>query len=334
MSMRKVRLGQDYRFQWSPARLMTVPTSATAVVVWPAGSQSYSLTIRGNDTVTAVSSDRRQITVTVGTSGALASLIDGNPMPAMLVNAATQEIPVLLTRVVSSGVYELADPLPLVAGAAGTIRWLTGSATIPLAHVPATPIRPVAWRVTYTPIINGGTGSVATEVGALAVVRDVFATGLVDGSLSVVAPWLRGTIAPSMAGLSTYILAGYDLLISLIRPRLPVGTWEDSLAGAQFHRAHALAAQICVCDDLAGRGVARTDLRAQLAADLKAELGGCFARIEWLDVNGDGLATANEGATRTAAPILSHVTNLTVMDYSADPTTPDVFDRVRVTGPM
>lgn len=115
MTMRKVRLGQDYRFQWSPARLMTVPTSATAVVVWPSGSQSYSLTIRGNDTVTAVSSDRRQITVTVGTSGALASLIDGNPMPAMLVNAATQEIPVLLTRVVSSGVYELADPLPLVA---------------------------------------------------------------------------------------------------------------------------------------------------------------------------------------------------------------------------
>ena len=103
----------------------------------------------------------------------------------------------------------------------------------------------------------------------------------------------------------------------------------DAIVDARDQRdADAAATRI------AGRGVARGELRAQLALDLKAELDGCFARLEWVDVNGDGLATADEGATRTAQPVLSHVTNANIMDYSDDPTTPDTFDRFRVTGSM
>lgn len=343
--MRKLRIGSPYLFQWRPERTDAVPTSATLSILWAAGTQTYSLTVRANDIVTAISTDRKRLTLEFefSSTGILADLLDGNPLPAHFSNDSYGQIPVMVTRLVSSvnnpgvtpdtGVVELADPLP-AATAGGYIKWLTGSATVSSAHIGSSPIRPVKWTVAYTPKIGGETGAARVETGVLAVVRDVFSTGLVDASLSVVAPWLRGAIAPSMPGLGNYIAAGEDLLISLIRPRLPSGTWEDSVAGGQFHRAHALATQISVCDDLAGRGVARNDLRAQLALDLKSELDGCFARLEWVDINGDGLATADEGATRTAQPILSHVTNANIMDFSDDPTTPDTFDRFRVTGSM
>ncbi len=340
MSLRKLRPGSDYLFQWRPAKLDAAPTAATLSIYWAGGTETYALTIRADDTFSIPTGDRRRISVTFGSDGILPTMADGSPMPAYVSSDSYGQVPVLVSRLVSSvnnapptddtGVVELVDPLPVAFGNGGTLRWMTGTATIPSADIPTSPIRPVKFAVAYTPMVGGDPSTARVETGVLAVVRDIFATGLVDSSLSVVAPWLRSAIAPSMPSLANYIAAGEDLLVSLIRPRLPSGTWEDSVAGGQFHRAHSLATQITVCDDLAGRGVARTDLRAQLAADLKSELDACFSRLEWCDVNGDGLATADEGAMRTASPILSHVTNSAVMDYSNDPTTPDVFRRVRV----
>ena len=332
MAMRKLRIGSPHLFIWRPAMALAAPTAASLSIYWPLATQTYALTIRGNDTVAAPTGDRRRLAVTFGASGILADFLDGAPLHAHLSADSYGQIPVRVTRLVSSvnnvapiedtGVLELADPLSEDVTNGGTLRWLTGSATISAAHLPASPTRAIKFEVAYTPKIGGETAAAVVESGVLAVVRDVFATGLTDGEASARAPWLRSAISDSSVSLAEFIETGESTLISAMRAheKMPADTWEDQLSGPQFLRAHVLAVELAVCDDMIARGIDRSARREQAEKDFYRELARVFARFEWVDANNDGAVNAGDSDSPAYVPGVSTGTgnaNLTDID---DPT--------------
>lgn len=336
--MDKVRIGDDHLFQVNPALPLAAGRTCTLTIAWAAGSQTYSLARRTDDAISALSTDRRRLTLTWGGDGAPADLLAGNPMAAHVTRDAFAQIPVRVVRVVSlgddSGVVELADALPqAVNPVGGSVEWLTVSTTIPAAHVPTSPVRPVAWRMTYTPWLGGAAIPERTESGVLAVVRERFATGLTDASALSLAPWLRTSITSATPTLADWIAGAESLLVSSIRAHkaMPTGAWEDDLQGRQFLRAHALAVEVVVCDDLIARGVDRTARREQAAADLAAELDRAFTRLEWVDVNGDGIIDEGEsGGASTFSPCAASGTSNASLVTFDDPTEAVKLQRVTV----
>ena len=113
-------------------------------MAWPAGSQTYTLARRRDDTITALSTDRRRLTLAWSDDGAPADLLAGNPMPAHVSRDSLAQIPVRVVRLVSlgtgNGVVELADALPqAVNPVGGYLEYLTVSCTIPDEDVPTSP---------------------------------------------------------------------------------------------------------------------------------------------------------------------------------------------------
>lgn len=344
MAMHKLRIGSDYAFHWRPLAPLVTPTTATLSIYWTGGTETYALTFRGADTFTAPTGDRRRLSVTFGTSGILADFLDGSPLPAHVSSDSYGQIPVRVKRLVSSvnnvapaddtGVLELCDPLPNEVANGGTLRWLTGSATIPLADLPTDPERPIAWRVAYTCKLGGETTSSRVETGVLAVVRDVFATGLTDAEAAARAPWLRTAISSGSASLAESVETAEAALISAMRahPEMPADTWEDQLSGPQFLRAHVLMTEVVVCDDLIGRGIDRSARRTQAADDLATELDRVFARLEWVDLDGDGVPDTGEGdAPAYAVGVSSGTSNSALTDID-DPTDAVTMTRYETQG--
>lgn len=345
MAMRKLRIGSDYRFVWTPAAPLITPTTATLSIYWTGGTQTYALTFRAVDTFTVPTGTRTRLAVTFGADGILADFLDGSPLPAHVSSDSYGQIPVRVKRLVTStnnadpeedtGVLELCDPLPNEVANGGTLRWLTGSATVSSAHLPSDPARPIAWRVAYVGKLGGETIASRTETGVLAVVRDVFATGLTDAEAAARAPWLRTAISSGSASLAEFVETAEAALISAMRAHqeMPADTWEDQLSGPQFLRAHVLATEIAVCDDLIARGIDRTARRTQAAEDFAAELDRVFARLEWVDLDGDGVPDEGEGDAPAYVPGVSTGTgnaNLTDID---DPTDAVAMTRYGVQDP-
>ncbi len=338
--MQKLRIGEDYLFQVRPALPLAMGLSCSLVVAWPAGAQTYTLTRRRDDTITALSTDRRRLTLAWSDDGAPADLLAGNPMAAHITRDSIAQIPVRVVRVVSlgtgTGVVELADALPQTASpVGGFLEWLTVSCNIPAEDLPASPVRPVAWRMSYTPYVGGAAIPARSESGVLAVVRDRFATGLTDAAALSHAPWLRSALTSASPTLADWIASAESLLVSSIRAhqRMPAGTWEDDVQGRQFLRAHALAVEVVVCDDLIARGVDRAARREQAAADLAAELDRAFARLEWVDADGDGVVDTGEGdnAATFSPCALSGTSTATLVTFD-DPNEAVELCRVQVGG--
>lgn len=324
--MQKVRIGEDFLFQVRPAQPLAVGLTCSLAVAWPAGAETYTLARRTDDTITALSTDRRRLTLTWGNDGAPADLLAGNPMAAHLSRDSFAQIPVRVVRVVSlgsgNGVVELADALPQsVNPVGGYVEYLTVSCTIPAADVPTSPVRPVAWRMTYTPWVGGASTPQRAEAGVLAVVRDRFETGLTDAAALTHASWLRQSLTAATPTLAPWIESAEGLLVSSIRAhrQMPADAWEDALSGRQFLRAHCLAVEVVVCDDLIARGVDRTARREQAAADMVAELDRVFSRLEWVDADGDGVVDTGEGAAAAFVPTASSGTSNTALVTFDDP---------------
>lgn len=337
--MQKVRIGQDHLFQVRPAQPLAVGATCSLTVAWPAGSQTYTLARRRDDTITALSTDRRRLTLTWSDDGAPADLLAGNPMPAHVSRDSLAQIPVRVVRLVSlgtgNGVVELADALPqAVNPVGGYLEYLTVSCTIPDEDVPTSPVRPVAWRMTYTPWVGGASTPQRVETGVLAVVRDRFETGLTDAAALTHAPWLRSALTAATPTLAPWIESAEGTLVSAIRAHqaMPADTWEDALSGRQFLRAHCLAVEVAVCDDLIARGVDRTARREQAAADMVAELDRVFSRLEWVDADGDGVVDAGEGGAAAFTPTASSGTSNAALVTFDDPTEAVELSRYQVGG--
>lgn len=344
--LRKLTIGQDHYFKWEPPQ--GLPESApTLTINWPAGAANYSLAAwRGNDTVTAISADRKFLTCTWGTGALFSAYSQGEPQPAWLDIAGKGQIPVRVLRLsavdavtpTTVGTLELAEPLPhsvLMTGTpAATLVWPTWVVLVPGTDIPAAQTRPILWKVTYKMSLDDySPGTYLTDRGELAAVKAPFDTGLTDAQLLKVFPGLASAFSQGQASWREQIQAGFDLLVGRILPELPAGMYEDNLAGTQWLRAHAIATSIVILSDMMMRG--RDFKEALLIAEeqLAHEIRLRLSRKEWVDLNSDGAIDAGEKDPQSPwlGMIRSHVTDPTVMDLSGDAITPAVYNRSRVT---
>ena len=294
--MRKVCIGYDHRFRWAPPDPYEMQvTDPTLTVHWPGGQETYTLTFPGYAEVTAISDDRRTLTVT-WSAGAW-DMGDPAPVAARVAAAELGQVNVRVVRLSDGDQVELESPLPDAITAVGAVlRALVCAVTIPLADVPATPVRPVRFSVEYASLTGGSTSIIdRLDMGVLAVVRHPFSTGLVDGELTRIAGWTRNAYPAGQSGLGDAISSSLDTLIGHIRHRRP-DLYEDQLAGPQFRRAHAILAQLAILDEYIARGQDRGAARDRLAAELDAELDRVFAALEWVDANDDGEADDTQAA--------------------------------------
>jgi hypothetical protein len=311
--------------------------AADLVVSWPGGAQTYTLTARASDTLADLATDRRSIEVTWGTSGQPTDWQEWMPTPA-LIRSGTGEagVPVSVLRVYSSGALtgwlELSDSLPVeVEVGTWSVAWLGHVCDLDAGHVPSSPVRAVKWRVRVSAPTEWGAQLVSVvDRGVLSVVYAPFETGLTDAVLRRHAPWTSAYLTQGVPSWVGVIGATLEDLERRLDRALPDGKYADDTAGAQFERAHALLAQIAICDELAGRNIDRSALRTQLAEDFKAEFEAAVQHRDWLDADGDNVVSDGETGRTAGVPARSHMTDSAVIDLD-DVTTPDVYTRRRVT---
>lgn len=326
---RKLVAGVDGYFWWAPqsGRIDAVPTLS---VQWPAGTQAYGMVEgRAEDEITAISADRRTLTVTWGADGPPTDLLaEVSPVVirsdtgGAVIAARIQRV---LTDTGAAGTLALAEPLPhAVAIVSGCLLdWLLFYAVIPAGHIGTSALRHVRWSLAHGPQIGGVIPSIARAQGLLHVVKAAFDTGLSDGALVALIPALAQMVP---AGQSTWGLQrriAEEQLVSEIRGRLPAGSYEDDVAGPQFLLAHAYLSAALAQDGRAAMGVegaqAGADAMRARAAD---EIDRCFRRLSWVDADRDGVVDESETdiAQRSLAGLgASHVTNAAVfLDDSVD----------------
>ena len=138
MPARKLLTGLSHVFRWSNADGV-LASNPTLTIDWPAGAQSYSLTLsRQVDQVTALSADRRTLTVTWGGSGSPTTAISGDqPAPVVLQSIGLVGASLRVVRVVTDdgieGTLELAEPVPHQVAFTvnpANLHWLQRQATI------------------------------------------------------------------------------------------------------------------------------------------------------------------------------------------------------------
>jgi hypothetical protein len=341
--IRKLIIGKAHSWRWAPPADLYA-TVAELKIYWPAGTQTYALAKRAGDTVKTVvaNSGRRQLTIECGDDGVLTTFAGGQPEPAWFTYAGQAQYPVRIARVTASNggnppttpatmTVELAEPLPSNAPDAGALEWQTFTEQISSGHIPATMQRAVRWRVEYTPVFGGATLDDRYDHGTLAVIQVPFATGLTDGSLIAIAPWMANARPAGQMSWGPQIAAGLDRLVSLVVPELPADRWEDHLTGEPWHRAHALATVLGVLEWQQQQGQDRTAAIERAEQELAAEVARRLKRIEWLD-DGDGTLESGESGIVREVSVRSHVTDASVCVFD-EVDTPDTIYRERMGEP-
>lgn len=333
--MMKVTIGIDYAFRWAPQDPQNYATGGTLTAWWPTQAPQvtpttpveYELTARTPDAVTAISSDRRTLSVSWGGDGAPSGFIGTQPEPVWLDLGAYGQVPARISRVLSDdetghGTLELAEPLPtkIAAAATGSIYWLTLTATIDAGDIPSAPVYPVRWSVVATTTRLGLSVPTEQDRGMLSVVWQPFETGLTDAQLARMAPWTAAARPSGVQSWAGAIESGLERLLAALRPSIQTGKTEDDLNGPQFLRLHGLCAQLAILDDLAARGTPRDGARTQLAADYDAELKLALNRLDYIDITGTGEVTAADVDVSQGWSGLggSAQTNPNAMNYTID----------------
>lgn len=343
MPARKLLTGLSHVFRWSNADGV-LASNPTLTIDWPAGSQSYSLTqSRQVDSVTALSADRRTLTVTWGASGSPTTAISGDqPAPVVLQSIGLVGAALRVVRIVTDdgieGTLELAEPVP--HGVAfgvnpANLHWLQRQCTIPSIDQPATPTRNIRWTVDYETFdsFNIEPLQYLRDRDVLHVVAMEFQTGLSDGDLLGYVPDLRSR--PS--GQGSWKLqrdAALDELVGLIRKRI-APRHEDVLPGRQFVRAHAYLAAAVILDGTSVGGQDRTALATYYRERAMVELDNVLSLIDWQDINLDGQVQQAEvdvaASQQLARQVGSTLTEPGVVLFADDPNAPHPLTLARVT---
>jgi len=290
-TQRKAVIGEDHTFVWrAPGPLTTTPL---LTLTKPDGTDIVDtpLPLTNPAALSAIANDRR--TLTIGSStptnactgpdfGAIAVIGQDGGFAIAQVERFNSDTEIVLSRPL---------PHPIDVGLGATVQWLTYAATIASADLGASPLRNIAWRMTYDRRFNGlGVELETASRGVLQLVRVPFNTGLTDADLAALVP---SVVVPGRQdSMSPQIDAALELLEQAIAVRLDADVYPDQLSGRQFRVAHAYMAAHLVEN---GRRLApgtepRTDLRAE-AERLIAE---ALARPEWIDIDDDGVVDANE----------------------------------------
>lgn len=338
---RRYTAGEDGLFLWTCPAPDAYATAATLTVAYAAGSETVALACRDADTITAISADRRRITIENDDGGPLP---DGlQPLPAWIAYGTASQIPVRVLRMVSSTdpvevgdpytiVVELSEPLPHDVSLLGFVRWQVFSGTLP---TPSSAEGPVRWSVSYTAKRNGADDETATDEGVLWVTRAPFRTGLDSATLIASSPWLAQHVPPGQSSWAPQIAIALDSLVGRINVRLPDGKTVNNVTGRQFRNAHALETRICILRGMAEAGIGRPGALEEVERALTAELDRLFgAGLDWVDANGDGVVDSGEVGTQPGRVTLrSHTQNATLFDPStSDAEARAPFARYRVEG--
>jgi hypothetical protein len=348
MSVRKLAMGSHFYFQWE-APEGEAQGAPSLTIQWPAGNTAYVMAaVRAVDTITAISADRRQLTVTWGTGGLPAGWSAGEPQPARIDAAGRGQFPVRVLRVVSNvaavvgppavsayGVFELAEAVPhtFAVGTSATLRWPLWTVKIEQADMPATPTRSVLWTVYYANTLDGySAGQSRVDRGHLHVVRAPFYTGLTDSTLLHVYPGLASSVPSGAGSWRDQIGAGLDYLLARVAPELPAGADEDMLTGTDWRRCHAIATAIVIYSDMIGRGIDRTAALELAERQFEDEFKLRRRLFSAIDLDGSGtLSAAEKAVSSRASGWSSFASDVTKFDPSVqDAETPDPYLRSRV----
>lgn len=340
MTTRRYTAGETANFIWTPPAADGYASAANVVVAFASGDVTASLSARAADTITAISSDRRRITIETddGTPG-----LDGLvPVPAFVEDGLGAQVPVRVLRAVSETapggvgdpytvVVELSEPLPHDVSMLGSLRWQVWSASVAM---PSTKQGPVRWRVSWSGTIGGQAApDTMVDDGVLYVVRAPFSTGLDSQTLIASSPVLLSRMPAGQSSWAPQIALALDTLVTRINARLLDGKSVNDLTGGQFRNAHAMETRLFVLQGLAEAGLGRADAMDAVERALTQELDRIFgAGVAWLDADGDGVVDDGETNTQPGRVTLrSHVGNSALMDTSlADAEPRGAYSRARV----
>lgn len=332
---RRYAASSDFDFLWSPPLPGAWATSASLSIYYAAGTQTVALTQRAADEISAISSDRKSITLaTTLVDFALQGVL---PAPAFISNGAKAQVPVRVMRLVSTSeetfVVELSEPLPHTIATGGVLVWQVWSAS---RTAPATVQGPVRWSVSWEGVNDGDTlPDASVDEGLLHIVRAPFSTGLTSARLVASSPWLAQHVPPGQSSWAPQIEIAQDTLIQRVVAILPEGRTIQDVAGGQFRNAHAMETRLAIMRGLQEAGANRRDQIEQLERDIAAELDRIGkAGVEWVDANGNGAVDEGEtNVTPGRVTLRSFTTNSNILDVSdSDGVARSSYDRFRVEG--
>lgn len=333
MTVRRFAASNDFIFVWTPPLANARATSVSLSIYYAAGTQTVALTQRAADEISAISSDRKSLTLTTtGTDFALPGIL---PVPAMVAFGPKSHVPVRVMRMVSQTeaafVVELSEPLPHAIATGGALAWQVWSAT---RTAPATIQGPVRYAVSWEGVVDGLTApDPIVDEGLLWIVRAPFSTGLTSARLVASSPWLAQHVPPGQSSWAPQIEIALDTLIQRVVAILPEGRTIQDVAGGQFRNAHAMETRLLVMRGLQEAGANRRDQIEQLERDIAAELDRIGkAGVDWVDTDGDGVVDAGEtNVTPGRVTLRSFTTNRSIIDVStSDAETRTPMQRFRV----
>lgn len=278
---------------------MTVHLTTGATV-----SQTFTALSADALTVTAVSSDRRTLTLDALTP-APSGLVGEGSGHAHWHDGQLGEVSLRIRERVSATSIILADPLPGRA-TTGTIRPSTYTTTLTNASGVTATVGRCLFDLTYGYDLSGSMPAQQKRAsGVIYVVKHVFATGLTTDSLVDFDPRLRSRQAVQQGSAERAIEASERVLWRWIRQDLKGRAegyrTEDSLSGSALHEVHALLALAHIARYTARDG-GRDD-----ANDLETRARELYERvmqsIPWLDGDGDAVVDEGEGDAPARGPV-------------------------------
>ena len=343
MTARKLLTGLDHVWRWTNPDGVLV-ANPTLTIDWPAGVQTYSLTqSRQVDQVTAISTDRRTLTVTWGLSGSPTTAFSGDqPAAVVLQSIGLVGASLRVVRVVTDdgieGTLELAEPVPHPVAFnvnPANLHWLQRQAGISSAHIGSTPSRNIRWTIDYETIdaFNAEPLAYDRDRDVLHVVAMEFATRLSDAELLGYVPDLRAR----PAGQGSWKLqrdAALDELVGHIKRRISP-RHEDVLPGRQFARTHAYLAAAVILDGTSMGGQDRTALATYYRERASQELDNVLSLVDWQDLNLNGEVEPEEidaaSSQQLARQVGTTLTNTAIIGFPTDPEPPATIELARVT---
>lgn len=296
----KARVGADtiirHRLRRPPSAAPTVTVTLSSGTV-NVGAMTAAWTV---PTVSAVSSDRTQLTLSGSGHAASARGMAGDYGDAWLITDESSPIEVRVLRFVGTTAY-LAEPLPggveLAGVATGTLEPAWYYVTLTAAAVTGTAQRNALLTVSWTE--DAGHSSPAfSQVDELDlhIVREPFATGVTEADVLRIDAGLASAVAHRDVNARDAIGAALEEVIMRLREDLAEsGRWEDDVLRqhrAPLSRCHAHLAAATIYDAF---DPAQAEFHRGRVWGVDGERGLWHAALRRILIDGDGDGLADDG---------------------------------------
>lgn len=263
------------------------------------------LTNGAERTATAVSSDRKTITLT-GTN-AIYQGAQGSPHGAAWFVTPYDGFFDIEVRRAADNTLTLAEPLPapvsITSNTTGLVQWATWGVVIPATYLATVEVN-VPWQVSARIKWGEEVGNFGlVDEGLMHFVRQPFRTGLTSRMLLDMHPGLAARIPRRQGSFDPQIdMALAELIERLREDLLPRGYTEDSINGHRLRLAHAALAAAYVYDETQPEKaeMLRTRALGPLSATTGRRVGGLIGdalRNVWVDLDGDAVVDDGEMTT-------------------------------------